>query len=176
MKEALVTYFAAEKRGAMILVLMGVLALGVAAAVTLTRSNYRSMAIPLALLALVELAIGIGVYARTDGQVAGLLTTLGTSPVEAARGEITRMNGVMRAFAVVEIVEIVVFAAGVVLAMTARASDVRFAVGLGCIMQASALLCFDLFAERRAVPYMEALQGTFGAGVAPAGTGEDASR
>jgi hypothetical protein len=159
MREAILSYFTAEKYGAMILVVAGVAALGAALALVATRSGYRGMALPLALLALVELGIGGVVWARTDRQAATLLEELAREPAAMARGELSRMGPVMRNFEIVKVVEIVIFAVGVALAYAGRRNDFVFAAGVGCVLQASLLLVFDFIAARRAEAYVEVLRG-----------------
>jgi hypothetical protein len=159
MREAIMSYFMAEKYGAMILLIVGLATLGAAIAVVTARSSYRGMALPLVLFALIELGIGGVVWARTDGQVASILGEFSRAPAEMARSEISRMGPVMRNFEIVKIVEIAVFALGVALAYARRRNDFAFAAGVGCVLQASLLLVFDLIAARRAEVYVEALSG-----------------
>jgi hypothetical protein len=74
-----------------------------------------------------------------------------------AHDELARMGPVMRNFAIVIVVELAVLAGGVVLALAFR-SDFAFAAGIGCIAQASFLLIFDLFAQRRGQQYVDTLR------------------
>ncbi|MCI0389833.1 MAG: hypothetical protein MOB07_13880 [Acidobacteria bacterium] len=158
MREAILSYFMAEKYGAMILLFAGLATIGTAIALVATRSSYRGMAAPLALFALIEVGIGGGVWARTDGQVAGLLDEFSRAPSAMVRGELSRMGPVMRNFEIVKIVEIAVFALGVTLAYACRRNDFAFAAGVGCVLQASLPLVFDLIAARRAEVYVEVLR------------------
>ena len=158
MREQLVAYFAAEKNGAVILVVVGIIALATAIALMATKSNYRGMALPLVLLAIIELVIGGVLLARTDGQVAALLDQLAPAPADMVRAELARMAPVMRNFQIVKIIELVVLAGGIILIFAARDSDFAFAAGIGCIAQAGVLLIFDSFAERRAAHYVEMLR------------------
>lgn len=64
----------------------------------------------------------------------------------------------MRDFVIVKVVELMVLAGGVILTDAVRRSDSAFAVGTGCVAQASFLLVFDLFAERHAQQYVELLR------------------
>jgi len=158
MRDQLLTYFAGEKLGGIVAALLGVVALAVAIALVASRSSYRGMAVPLGLIALLELGVGIGVWARTEKQVATLLGELERAPAEMARAELVRMHTVMRNFRIIKIVELVVFVLGVVLTYAFARHPFAFAAGLGCIAQASVLLLFDLLAEHRAEPYVAALR------------------
>ncbi|MGH8528309.1 MAG: hypothetical protein ACRETN_00485 [Nevskiales bacterium] len=158
MKEQLIAYFTGEKQGGVILIVAGILALAAAIALLTARSSYRGMAPPLALLGLLELALGVLLLARVDARVAGLLDLLARAPVELVQAELARMEQVMRSFSLLKIVELLVFAGGVAATYLFRRSDFIFAAGIGCIAQAAFLLMFDLFAERRAAEYLEALR------------------
>jgi hypothetical protein len=130
----------------------------IAGALVATKSSDRGMIWPLALLGLFEVIIGVGLWARTDAQVAAPIDQLARAPTDMARAELGRMGPVMRNFKIVKAVEILVLPGGIVLSFTARRSNTAFAVGIGCIAQAALLLVFDLFAERRAERYVEALR------------------
>lgn len=158
MKEEIIAYFLAEKRWAVILLGVGIVALAAAIALIATKSSYRGMAIPLAFVALGELIIGGVLVARTDGQLASLLDQFARAPAGMADAELNRMGPVIRNFEIVKIVELLVFAAGVILAYAAKRSDFAFAIGVGLVAQASLLLVFDLIAARRAERYVELLR------------------
>lgn len=158
MRDQIVSYFSGEKSGAAVLVLIGLCALSAGAALVLRGGGYRGAALPILLVALVELGVGIGVYARTDRQVAGILAGTEQAPQDTARAELSRMSAVMRTFEIIKIVELVIIGAGVVLVYALRRNDFAFAAGIGCIAQGATMLLFDLIAERRAEPYVAALR------------------
>jgi hypothetical protein len=158
MREQLVAYFAGEKQGAIILLIAGVIALTTAIVLVVNRSPYVGMAIPLVLLGLAEVAIGGLLWARTDAQVATLLAELAMAPSAMARAELARMEPIMRTFGVIKITEMLVLTAGILATYAFPRSDFAFSVGAGCVAQASLLLVFDLFAERRAAHYVDLLR------------------
>ena len=116
------------------------------------------MALPLAILGLVELIIGGVLLTRTDGQLAAVLNQFALAPADMAHSELARMAPVMRTFAIVLVGEIVVLTGGLVLTYTAGRSDFLYALGVGLVAQAGLLLVFDLFAVRRAAHYVELLR------------------
>lgn len=63
----------------------------------LTRGAYAGAAVPLVLLGLLSVAIGAGVYARTDSQVAHLSESLWERRADVAKQEVARMTRVRRA-------------------------------------------------------------------------------
>jgi hypothetical protein len=158
MREELGAYFAGEKRGAIILLISGVIALITAIVLVVYRSAYVGMAVPLVVLGLAEVAIGGLLWSRTDAQVATLLAELAMAPSGMARSELARMEPVMRTFGVIKLTELLVLAAGILATYAFPKSDFAFSVGVGCVAQASLLLVFDLFAERRAAHYVELLR------------------
>jgi hypothetical protein len=124
----------------------------------LTNSTHRGMAWPLAVLGILEVGIGVGLWWRTGPQVASLLEVLTRSPAEFASAELARMGTVMRNFSIILAVEVVMIAGGLVLAYVAGRNDFLFALGVGFVAQASLLLVFDLFATRRGTVYVDALR------------------
>lgn len=163
MLDTLTAYFHGEKQGAIALMILGGAALTAAIVLVATRSDYRAMAIPLGLIALLQIAIGIGLYARTDPQVASLVGQATADAPAMIAAELARMTKVMASFGVIKIIELVIFAIGVGLTYAFAHRPAIHAIGIGLIIQAAVMLAFDLTAERRAAPYVEALQQARGA-------------
>ena len=67
------------------------------------------------------------------------------------------MEKVMANFAVYKVIEIVVLAAGIVLALRFHHGSGLHAAGIGCLAQGSLMLVLDLFAEGRGHDYLAAL-------------------
>ena len=155
-------YFVGEKREAFVILVTGILAVALSGFLLATKDSYRGMAVPLLLIGLLEVGVGGAVFGRTNAQVATLEADLARAPQATTRRELERMRIVMRTFAIVKIVELVIFALGVALTYTMRRNEFAFAAGVGCVAQASVILLFDLFAERRAEPYLEALRQAVG--------------
>jgi hypothetical protein len=154
---ALTTYFSAEKQAMLPIIVIGLVATVAAGWLTFGAGALRGMAIPLGLIGLLELGVGVAVYARTDSQVAALDDQRARDAQAMITAESTRMAGVMNAFTIIKIVEVVLIALGAGLAWSLSRSDFWFAFGVGLVVQATVMLVFDLFAERRAGPYVEAL-------------------
>jgi hypothetical protein len=60
---------------------------------------------------------------------------------------------------VVEIVEVVAIASGVLLALFLRGRPAAVGVGLGLALQGAVMLAFDVFAEKRGELYVSWLRG-----------------
>ncbi|MBT9560556.1 MAG: hypothetical protein IV100_31315 [Myxococcales bacterium] len=154
---ALTTYFSAEKQAMLPIIGIGLLATVAAGWLLFSAGALRGMAVPLGLVGVLELGIGIAVYARTDGQVAALVDERARDSEAMVKVESTRMATVMNTFTVIKAVEVALIALGAGLAWSLSRSDFWFAFGVGLVMQATVMLVFDLFAERRAGPYVAAL-------------------
>lgn len=141
---------------------LGAVSLG-AGAVLLSRGESSSVgaSVPLFAVGLIQLALGIGLWIRTPPQVAALEAQLAKSPGEYARAERTRMERVMRGFAVYKAVEVGLFFGGVGLAGVGGVMKSDFALGAGfsLALEALAMLILDFFAEARGRAYETALVG-----------------
>ena len=153
-------YFDGERYGAMMALGLGIASICLASYVWFGRSPFRAMAWPLVIVAVVELGVGVGLLARTGPQVETLEAGLRTAPQPTAAVELQRMTRVNQSFRVIKTIEVVAIAAGVFLIMLLPAENVAWrAVGLGLLLQATALLVFDVFAEHRAHLYTRWLSG-----------------
>lgn len=158
MQDALVTYFTGEKNGGLLLTSLGAIGLGAAAFLWQARWGLRSLAVTLAIFAVIEMAIGIGLYVRTGPQVNSLLAQFASEPARFFSEEAARMVRVQRNFVIVQYIEVAVI---VVAAITAFAQKQRFSVAgvaLGLVLNAALLLAFDLVAERRGAAYLDTIR------------------
>lgn len=150
-------YFAAERRGGAVFLAAGLAALAASFLFWKAAGAYRGMIPPLASFGLIEAVVGATVFLRTPAQVADLRAHLETRAAEACAGERERMRRVLTSFRVYRAIELAVLTAGLTLVMLFPRHHRAYAVGLGCALQASALLVLDRLAERRAVDYAAAL-------------------
>lgn len=157
MHALLIRYFAAEKQEGLLFVAVGVAALVVSAFLLRGGGPYRGMALPLAAVALIQLGVGGGVWLRTDRQVADLSARLDRESAAYRVAETARMEKVMSGFRLYKAVEIALLAAGIGLALLFPSRDVLYSAGIGLVAQAALMLVLDLFAERRAREYLDAL-------------------
>ena len=156
------TYFEGESAEAWAFGGLGVTSIA-AGAVLLSRKETASAgaSVPLFAVGLIQLALGIGLWIRTPPQVAALETQLTKSPKEYALAERTRMERVMRGFAVYKAVEVGLFFGGVGLAGVGGVVRSDFALGAGfsLALESLAMLILDFFAEARGRAYETALVG-----------------
>ncbi|MEZ4409826.1 MAG: hypothetical protein R3A52_25640 [Polyangiales bacterium] len=96
-------------------------------------------------------------WAFADPQVAALHATMERAPSEMLSAETPRMRAVQRNFPIIEVVELVMLAVGVAMALGLKGRPYLSEVGMGLALQASVMLVFDLLAEKRGALYLAAL-------------------
>jgi hypothetical protein len=160
MQVHLIRYFFGERRGALVLLALGGIA--VFSALLLLAFGGAGpawgLAVPLGAIGLVELAIGGGVFARADRRMAALSRQLESAVDSYRDAEHARMNRVLGGLRWFKAAEIAVLAGGGALAVVFRGRPALFAAGAGCILQALLLLVVDTKAEERAREYSAALR------------------
>jgi hypothetical protein len=157
MPDYLAAYFHAEKLESVLFVAMGLAAIAAAIWAWQRVPRYRAIAYPLVAIALIQISVGGAVFLRTDAQVAVLTEERRTAPAAFRSAEGARMGKVMANFQLYKAIEIVILVAGVALLSFLRKRPAMAAIGLGCLLQGSAMLVLDLFAEDRGRTYLEAL-------------------
>ena len=137
---------------------LDVAAIAVSIGLIKTGSSYRGMAYPLVAVALIHLVVGAAVYFRTDARVRSLQQQMQGQPLMFQAEETRRMQGVMRNFRMLKMLEIVLLLTGIGMTFAFRQSDLLYSAGIGLLIQAGVTLVLDLFAERRGAHYLTALQ------------------
>jgi len=120
MRDAMTIYFNGEKNAGMFLAAIGIAVVIAAATLFRARPDYRSLAITLGLVALVEVAIGAGLYLKTDPQVNQLRARLDANAAAFYAEEAPRMTRVQRNFVVIEWVEVVLLVVAAVVAVARK--------------------------------------------------------
>jgi hypothetical protein len=157
MHDALTMYFDGEKYAGLTLAGVAVCAIAVATLLYRAGGEFRSFAITLGILALAEVALGVGLYARTGPQVGRLEEQLRSDATSFYASEARRMARVQRNFVLVEYAELVVIVMSAFAAVILKAKPGPEGVALGLLISASVLLAFDLLAERRGAHYLQSL-------------------
>lgn len=156
------TYFAGESAEGWAFGGLGLVSLGSATGLVLSGSDLtRGMSVPLFAVGIIQLGLAIGLFIRTPGQVASFDAQLTSSPAEYESGETTRMERVMRGFAIYKAAEVGLFFGGVALSGAGGLGKSDFALGAGLMLAAEALvmLILDFYAEGRGRVYQAALSG-----------------
>jgi hypothetical protein len=160
MHDALTIYFNGEKYAGLILAGIAICAMVVSGLLFRAGAGFRSFTITLGMLALAEIALGVGLYARTGPQVRDLETQLQSDAASFYASEATRMGRVQRNFVLVEYVELAVIITAGLVALATKGRPTISGIALGLLINASVLLAFDVFAERRGAEYAAALVTT----------------
>ena len=159
MRDAMHAYFTGEKWAGITLAIVGLCAL---VWVFLIRRgigvDFRGMVWPLGVIGLLQVAIGVGLAAKTPSQLAGLESKFNADAPAFYSAETERMTRVQRNFVIIEIVEIVLLLAGIGMAFTQKPNPLLWGIGLGIVLQAGVMLVFDLMAEQRGSVYVDALR------------------
>ena len=158
MHDALITYFDGEKHAGLCIAGLGAIGLAAAAVFYQPRWDLRAFAITLGALALIEVAIGVGLYVKTGPQLGGLLVQLGADAPHLHAAETARMLKVQRNFVILEYAWIVLITASAIAAVAARHRFRVTGIALGLLVNFAVILAFDVVAERRGARYLDALQ------------------
>jgi hypothetical protein len=150
-------YFVGETQESMLFILAALLALGLAVWLWTHGHRLRFMALPLVVVALMQLVVGVTIFARTDAQVANLSAQLASSPTEFKQTETERMQKVMANFKMYKTVELALLVVGTCLIAFFAKWDAATGMGIGLVVQAGFTLALDLFAEARGEAYLRAL-------------------
>jgi hypothetical protein len=159
MMKDLTDYFVGEKQESVLFILAALIAIGLAVWLWSNGHRLRFMALPLVVVALMQLVVGVTIFARTDAQLTHLSTQLASAPAQFKQAETERMHTVMANFKMYKTVEWVLLLVGVCLIVFFSKSDVATGIGIGLVVQAGFTLALDLFAEARGEAYLRALAG-----------------
>src|SRR5919197_1165175 len=108
MLDALHVYFDGEKYAGLLLAAFAAGVIVAAATIVRGGQGLRSFALTLGAVSLLEIALGLGLYARTGPQVRRLTAQLESDPPRFYEAEAPRMARVQRTFVIVEYVELFV--------------------------------------------------------------------
>ena len=159
MLKEMTDYFVGEKQESVLFMLAALMALGLAIWLWTQGHRLRWMALPLVVVALMQLVVGVTIFARTDAQLAKLSTQLVSAPAEFKQAETERMQTVMTHFKMYKTVELVLLLVGACLIGFFSKWDAATGIGIGLVVQAGFTLALDLFAEARGDAYLNVLTG-----------------
>jgi len=151
-------YFTAEKQESLMFMAVGLLAIAVAVWLWANGHRLRFMAVPLVVIALMQMVVGTTVYLRTETQLKGLITQSQSAPAQFKQDEVSRMQTVMKNFNIYKTIEMALLILGVCLIGFLQRFDVAAGVGAGLVLQAAFTLALDMFAEARGQEYIAVLE------------------
>lgn len=120
----------------------------------------RAAAVPILAASAVEIAIGIGLFARTPSQVEELDALIARDPERYVAEEGERMTGVIDRFGLLTIAETTLLFSGAITTTVGAVVDEDRAIGagLGLITVGTLAMGFDALADARAERYLEAIR------------------
>lgn len=156
-------YFIAEKNENLLFVILGIgaITLSLVGIFYWQTSFWKGAAIPLILIALIQIIVGYTVFARSDKQLNSILSNFETDVLKLQNEELPRMEDVNKNFTTYKWTEIILLVAGIALALVYRENpDKQLIVGIGVALAIEAALMFgaDFMAEKRATNYNNALK------------------
>ncbi|GAB4520992.1 MAG: hypothetical protein Tsb0020_39600 [Haliangiales bacterium] len=173
--EIMHSYFRGEKLEAVFFIIPLGVALAALAVVALRyeRGGFAwGVAVPCVVFSLLLMSVGVTVAARTAGQVAALDQGFATAPAETLAAELPRMHMVQQNFQTYLWIMGALGLLGLGLRFVLSASWAH-AAGAVLVLAAGLAFLIDGFAERRARPYVAALEAR--AQALDAAQGEDAT-
>lgn len=156
-------YFIAEKQESVVFFLTGVIAITAAVFFVFYYKTHfaKGMALPLVAIALIQLAVGITVYRRSDRQRTDMVYCYDLDQARMREEEVPRMQTVIKNFATIRWVEIALAIAGLLLIFFYRQNALQqlwYGVGVGLAVQSILMLIADFFAEKRGHEYLNGLK------------------
>lgn len=156
-------YFTAEKSESLLFIIIGITAIVLALIFFffLKTNFYKGMALPLLLIAIIQITAGVTVYKRSDDDRKRNTYSYDLNPSDLKNKEIPRMEKVNKNFVLYRWIEIALLLTGIVLIFLYRLNTERsfwFGLGVGLAIQAAIGLSADYFAEARAKVYTTGLK------------------
>lgn len=156
-------YFLAEKGESLVFVIIGILAILAAIYFLFFYDGIfgKGIAIPLLLIAAIQITVGVTVYRRSDQQRTDNVYCYDLDPAKLRNEEVPRMEAVMKNFVIYRWVELALIAVGLALIFIFRTDAEMlfwYGMGYGLAIQAFLMLVADFFAERRGHEYLDGLK------------------
>jgi hypothetical protein len=159
--EQIRTYFNAERAESLLFLGAAFLALIMTLYILLRhRSDYTfGVATGLTAIAIIQTVVGLSIFLRSPQDIKRVEAMVQSRMIEVKHVEIPRMEKVMKTFQTYKYVEIGLIFLGICLMFQAINTSFWSGLGLALLLEASAMLAFDFFAERRGLYYLEWLKG-----------------
>jgi len=149
-------YFNAEKFESIFFIAVGVIAILFALWFwfKVKESFYSGIAYPLALIAIVQIVVGVSVFLRSPKDISRVEEYFVSDKSKIAEVEIPRMNTVMKNFVIYRYLEIGLIITGLLLYFIINKNELLKGIGFGLAIQSLLMLILDFFAEKRGTEYL----------------------
>jgi hypothetical protein len=156
-------YFAAEKQGSLIFLVVGAIAIGIALYFFFYNKTqvYKGAAIPMILIGIIFILVGISVYSKNDDDRIRNVYALDMKPADFKDIELPKMQKLQNDLAIYRWIEIGLFASGFLIFLFLRKKpDLSFWSGLGLSLAIMALLAhgLDFMVKKPAIGYTQKVE------------------
>lgn len=156
-------YFLAEKQESLLFLIIGIAAIIIAVVGIFIwkTQTWKGAAIPLIIIALIQITVGYTVYKRSDKDRVRVVYALDMNPDDLKTKELPRMEAVNKNFLIYRYVEIALLTIGILLAFYFRDNvekQLWMGLGIALALQSFIMLGADFFAEKRAITYTQQLK------------------
>ena len=152
------TYFSEEKIESLFLIIIGIIAILLAALFLfiIKYSFYKGIAIPLLLIGTIQVFIGINHYNLSLKHLKKIEHPLNNNLKNTTIIEQIQMEAVIRDYNIYKWIEIIFIIGGIIVYLLFSKSSQVFwkGIGLGLLIQSSLMLTLNLIAEERANSYV----------------------
>lgn len=118
---------------------------------------FKGLAFTIIPLALLLLAICVGVIIRTPNDIKRVTTYFQETPEKVKAEELPRMEKVIKSFSILKKVEIALFVIGLIMLALFWQKEMVRGIAVGLLIMSSALYTFDHIAEARGKGYIQYL-------------------
>jgi drug/metabolite transporter (DMT)-like permease len=156
-------YFIAEKNSSLIFLIIGIVAILIAAGFFFFwKTNFaKGAAVPLLIFGLIQAGAGYTVYARSDNQRIDNVYAFDMKPSKLKNEELPRMKTVNRNFVIYHWIEIAFIITGIILIVLYKSNEEKiflYGFGITLMIQSAILLGADYLAAKRSIIYTQQLE------------------
>ena|ERR1700712_5298255 len=156
-------YFNSEKSLSLLFIVIGSIAIITAIVfyVVLKTPVYKGIAMPLLVIAIIQIIAGGFIYKRADAQRKDIVYKLDMNYSAIKEKEMPRMEMINKNFTIYRSVEIVLFLIGLILIFMYKNNtdkSLLLGVGIGLAIQAAIMFAGDSFAAKNSRIYLEGLK------------------
>lgn len=150
------TYFNAERAESLLFIAVGALALAASAwcLLMLRKPYFNGMALSLAVVAVLQLIVGVTVYQRSPQDTARVQQMVQSAPERIQSEEVPRMRVVMRNFKIYLGVELALLVLSLIVLQFAAPGGFVRGAAMGLALQAVFTAVLDVVATRRGDAYL----------------------
>lgn len=158
--EHIVKYFQGERNESILFLVAGVISIMAAFYIIFVLKSvfWNGFAIPLVVVASLELMVGFVIYNRSPRDIARVQHYMERDQSKIASVEIPRMEKVMSNFRLFRYLELGLILVGFILMYYAKPELFWQGMGLGLFSQSAIVLMMDFFAESRGLKYLDYLK------------------